>query len=616
MHLPAYLEIPLRLALLTGGLLLPGSMVLRALRLPWSLAAAFATSAAALYAVVVVFAWTGALISLVTLAAALALVALLARLVPARASATQISSSFACFGQMGAWLPLYAAFWLIVAWRLGFHPLNGPDASFRWSWLPEQMLSSGSLDFYPPRSGGDFVRYFWAESIPPGVASLYAWAYACGGSKHALWTSPVVALQLLAVHELVWRLASRWGGEVVARRAVLLAAACPLLTWSVTMGQETGLTALAVTGLVWSLSHLRDENGSRWAVLAGIFAIVAASTREYGVIFPVVAIAATVWLQAPRKQTWLLATIALPVALAWPLRVWVLTGNPVYSLDIAGLFAMNPVFTAWNDALRGPSSQALASLESWVLLGRYFLLWALPAVAGLAALVMLLVQHLREARIVAVFVALMLALWFVSVFYTAGGLFYSLRVLSPALALLAVVASYGLAFWVQHPVAARYAAAGVALLLLESLPKTLALPENPYRLAPREWPQAAGQFPAVVRTVNDALLAKVQALPEHRRIVSDHAGLPRVFAPVGTEVLPLWSPEVAWLFDETLKPGEVARRWRKSGLRYLVLGKTGASANFMQIHARWRAPYFTLKPVAETETHVILEATVPADLGK
>jgi len=81
-------------------------------------------------------------------------------------------------------------------------------------------------------------------------------------------------------------------------------------------------------------------------------------------------------------------------------------------------------------------------------------------------------------------------------------------------------------------------------------------------------------------------------------------------------VLPLWSPEVAWLFDETLKPTEVARRWRKSGLRYLVLGKTGASANFMQTHARWRAPYFTLKPVAETETHVILEATVPADPAK
>lgn len=611
MQLPGYLEIPLRTALLMGGLLLPGSMLLRALRLPWSLAAAFATSAAVLYVVVLGFAWTGAVISLATLATALGLVALLARLVPARASTTQISSSFACFAQMDRWLPLYGAFWLIVAWRLGVHPLNGPDVTFRWSWLAEQMLQAGSLDFYPPRSGEDFVRYFWAESIPPGVAGLYAWAYACGGSSHALWTSPVVALQLLAVHELVWRLARRWGGEVVARRAVLLAAACPLLTWAVLLGQETGLTALAVTGMVWSLSHLRDENGHRWAVLAGGFSIVAASTREYGVIFPVAALATTVWLQAPRSQSWLLAAVALPVALAWPLRVWLLTGNPFYSLDVFGLFATNPIFTAWNDTLRGPASEALGSGGSWVSLGRYLVLWALPALAGLVALVFLLVQRLREARIVAGFVGLVFLLWFVSVAYTAGGLFYSLRVLSPAYALLAVVCAYGLSFLGQHPAAARFTAVAVALVVSESLPKTLVLPENPYRLGPRDWPHAAAQFPAVVRAVNEALLARVQPLSDRRRILSDHAGLPRVLAPIGTEVAPLWSPEVAWLFDGTLEPGVVAQRWRQSGLRYLVLGKTGATAGFMQTYARWRAPYFTLQPVAETETHVILEATVP-----
>jgi hypothetical protein len=610
MQLPGYVEIPLRLALLLGGLLLPGSMLLRALRLPWSLAAAFATSAATLYVAVLVFAWTGAVISLATLGAALGLVALLARLVPARASSTQTSSSFACFAQMGRWLPLYGAFWLIVAWRLGVHPLNGADVAFRWSWLAEQMLRFGSLDFYPPRSGEDFVRYFWAESIPPGVAGLYAWAYACGGSAQALWTSPVVALQLLAVHELVWRLASRWGGEVVARRAVLLAAACPLLTWAVLLGQETGLTALAVTGMVWSLAHLRDENGHRWAVLAGAFSIVAASTREYGVIFPAAAVATTVWLQAPRSQSWLLAAVALPVAFAWPLRVWQLTGNPFYSLNLAGLFATNPIFTAWNDTLRGPAGAALASTEGWLALTRYLALWALPALAGLVALVFLLIQRLREARPVGLFVGLVIALWFVSVAYTAGGLFYSLRVLSPAFALLVAVAAYGLGSWVQHPAAAKFLTVAIGLLLMESLPKTLVLPENPYRVGPLEWPRAAARFPAEVRGVNEALLARIQPLPERRRILSDHAGLPRVLAPIGTEVAPLWSPEVAWLFDGTLEPEVVAQRWRQSGLRYLVMGKTGATAGFMQKFARWRAPYFKLLPVAETDTHVILEATV------
>jgi hypothetical protein len=295
---------------------------------------------------------------------------------------------------------------------------------------------------------------------------------------------------------------------------------------------------------------------------------------------------------------------------AWPLRVWLLTGNPVYSLNIAGLFATNEVFTVWNDTLRGPHGQALLQPASWAAIGRYLALWALPAVVGLVALVLLLVQRLREARLVALFAGLAFILWFLSVGYTAGGLFYSLRVLSPALALLAVVASYGLGFWMPHPSATRYLAVGVALVLLESLPKTLVLPENPYRAAVRDWPRAAQQIPVLTNVWERDLAAKLQPLPDRRRIVSDVVGTARVLAPIGTEVAPLWSPEVAWLFDAKLPPEEVAERWRKSGLRYLVLGKAGSTANFMQTYARWRAPYFTLKTIAETNVHIILEATV------
>src|SRR5476651_81982 len=194
----------LRLALLLAGLIVPGSILLRVLRLPWSLAAAFVTSSAMLYAVVLLFACTGVPISLLTLAGALGVLALAGRLIPVRRTSTELTSSFSCFTRMGWWLPLYLAFWAIVGYRLVWQPLSGPDVYFRWSWLAEQMLQFGSLDFYPPRTGADFLRYYWAESIPPGVASLYAWAYGCGGSTNALWTSPVIALQLLSLHEVIW----------------------------------------------------------------------------------------------------------------------------------------------------------------------------------------------------------------------------------------------------------------------------------------------------------------------------------------------------------------------------------------------------------------------------
>lgn len=611
MHLPFPFEAPLRLALLLSGLLLPGTMILRTLRLPWSLAGAFAGSAVTLYLLVLGFSFGGITISLPLLSVALGLVTALARLMPAREAATEVSPWHACFTRLGGWTPLCALFWLVAAWRLGTQPLTGPDVYFRWSWLAEEIVRFGSLDFYPPRTGEDFVRYFWAESIPPGVASLYAWAYACGGSSQALWTSPVVALQLLAVHEVIWRLGSRWGGEIVARRAAVLAAASPLLTWAVLIGQETGLTALAVCGLAWTLGHLREPDGTRWGILAGIFAVCAASTREYGPAFAVAGVMLAA-LSAPRLPALVMTAVALPLALAWPLRVWLLTGNPFHSLDVGGLFPVNAGFVAWQSAFLAPHANALVTASDWLGLGRYLLLWALPAVLGAGVLLVLLARRLHDARMPALLVALTLALWLTSLPYTAGSLFYSLRVLSPALALLPVIAAYGLTSWVP-PVLAHLVSIAFAVILVESLPKTLVLPENPYRTSATGWWHAGRQFSDSVRGSEQAVLEAVLALPATKRIVTDNAGFARVLAPTGMETLPPWSPEIAWLFDVSLPPEELARRWRDSGLRYLVLSKSASGADFFLGRARWRPPCFTVRTVMAVGNHVIIDtvATPP-----
>lgn len=607
MSAAAIAETVLRLLLLLAGLLLPGTMLLRALRLPWSLAVAFLASTGALYVVVLACTLAGVPLTVGTLSAGLAVTGLLAGLAPVRGSLAAISPWHRAFTGLGAWTPLYVLFWLVVGWRLCSEPLSGPDAAFRWSRLAEQMLQLGSLDFYPPRSGEDFRNHFWAESIPPGVAGLYAWAYAIGGSFHPRWTSPVVALQLLALHELAWRLGSRWGGEIVARRAVVLTAASPLLTWATLIGQETGLTTLAVCGLVWAMPHLRDDDGARWAVLAGLFAAVAASAREYGPAFAVTALLAS-FLLAPRRATLLLAAVALPIALAWPLRTWLLTGNPFHSLDLVGLFPVNREFIAWSAAFHAPHAHPLSAADGGFGLARYLVLWALPAVLGLGVLLVLLFRGLRDARLPALFVALTAALWYASLPYTAGGLFYSLRVLSPALALLPVLAAYGFTIWVA-PIVSHLVTIGAALILAESLPKTLLLPENPYRVPWAEWPQASRRFADSVGTGDRVLLDTLRTLPLRGRVIADNAGFPRLLRPLGVEVVPLWSPDVAWLFDPDLPPGEIARRWQRAGFRHLVLGKTTSGADYLLKRAQWRAPYFKVRTAAETETHVIIEAT-------
>jgi hypothetical protein len=599
-----------KLVLLLAGLMGPGTLLLRACRLPWSLAGSFVSSCALLYLVVlgcVVFHLPISLLSLLLGLAifSAAFVVIMVRRRGAVAPDETIPGAF--LTSLRGWTPLYVAFWVIVLYRLTTDPLSGPDVHFRWSYLAEQMLRHGSLDFYPPQSGEDFVRYFWPESIPPGIAGVYAWAYGCAGSFNPLWTAPVVLLQLLSLHDVIWRLAYRHGGGPAARNAVLLAAACPLLTWSFLIGQETGLLAVAVVGLVWCLDRSREAKGTGWAVLGGVFAVAAASTREYGLVYAVMAVAAATVMAGPGRNVCWLAAVALPATAIWPARVWLATGNPFFSLDLGGFFPTNSVFIAWNDIFRSAQRTTLSSAASWGELARYLLLWALPASLGAVAMLALFLRRSRGALLVAAFAALAAGLWLMSVAYTAGGLFYSLRVLAPALALSIVAAGWASIRLFASPRAVRWLAVGLALMSLEALPKTLVLPDNPYRVPVREWPDASRRITESFHAANPELAARLARLPGRRRVASDSFDLPGVGATVGVEVAPLWSPGYSWLFDNKMDPADAARRWVGSGLRFIVVGRTGAMRDFVQTHAPGRTPYYTIEVADETSSHVILE---------
>jgi len=599
-----------RLVLLLAGLLVPGAALLRAGRLPWSLAASFVSSGVLLYLSVLGCTLLHAPITPGSLSLCLILFSAAGILVAARhrtAIPREEPGPWAFLTSLGRWTPLYLAFWVVVIHQLATNPLSGPDVHFRWSHLAEQMLRHGSLEFYPPRTGDNFVSYFWAESVPPGIASVYAWAYGCGGSHDPLWTSPVVLLQLLSAHELVWRLGCRHGGIGAGRFALLLVAACPLLTWSFLIGQETGLLAAAVCGLVWCLDRSRQTHAVGWAMLGGVFAVAAASTREYGLAYAVLAVAAAALNANSRRRGILIAAAACAVAAIWPLRVWAMTGNPFFSLSVGGLFPTNSVFIAWNDEFRAAQRTALGSAAAWGELLRYLALWALPAGLGVLALLWTTFRRFGAARLLSGFAGLTAVLWFVSVSFTAGGLFYSLRVLAPAFALSIVAASWLIAAYNASAVVRRWLPLGIALLSLEALPKTLVLPDNPYRVPFRNWATASRQITESFHVADPELAAKLARLPGRRRIVSDGFDLPELGARVGLEVAPLWSPEFRWLVDSTIDPAMAARQWQSSGLRFLVMGRTGPMAAWLPTHAQMRTTYFTIDPVDQTDTHVILE---------
>jgi hypothetical protein len=611
-----FLALPLltlRLVLLVAGLLVPGALFLRALRLPRSLAGSLAGSAAFWYLSVLLLTLIHVQISLVALLVVLVGCAALCGLWEEHGRlADPMPTPEAVPFRLGAlrgWLSLYLAFWGIVLWRLAVNPLSGPDVSFRWNYLAEQMLRFGSLDFYPPLAGADFYRYFWAESIPPGVASLYTWAYACGGSTNAFWAAPVVALQLLSLHELLWRLAAMVGGESAARWALLLGAACPLLTWSCVLGQETGLLAVGACGLVWCLAQISLPDGARWAVLGAVFAVVASSSREYGSAFAAAAAGVVLVTGAPRKIKWLFLGLALPLSFAWLLRTWIRTGNPFYSLRLGDLFPVNAVFVAWNDLFRAPQRVWFSTPATWLMLARYLLLWALPACVGLIGLAVVF-RRVRARQIVLVFVALGILLWRLSVPYTAGGLFYTLRVLSPVFALLVLAAAAWAARLDTYPRAARILGLIAAVVLLESLAKTLLLPENPYRLPPREWFAVNRRPPPPPPGARPLIVEKVEQLPHHpRRIAADDYNMPLYFVGAGIEVAPIWSPDLAWLFDASLTPDVTEQRRQASGLAYLVLRRDGPALGLVN---RSLAPHWRLRVAGQTAHELILQITPAA----
>jgi hypothetical protein len=640
--------------LLLAGLLGPGAAVMHAMRIRVTVATSFAGSTVALYTTVLALQFSGMRISPGSLAGGLTLIAITTTFVArlgrggtnyrssphpsllSRAGLQELQHGW-FFPDMGWWTPLYLAFWVAVVWRCVHEPLAGPDIEFRWSFLAEQMLRLGSLDFYPPRSAESFFSYFWVESIPPGAAALHAWAYACAGGAHAAWTVPVVVLQIWSLHEMLWRTAERIGGISAARFACLAAVACPLLTWSMLLGQETGLTALSLAGIAFALHAWQHTRESQWAFLAGVFAILGASAREYGLVFPALA-AGVLIVSGADRRAWLAFLGVSVISVAWPLRTWALTGNPFYSLGLGKLFPINERFIAWIEHDATALGAPLHSAAGWRDIARYLLLFAPTALLGWFALAVATGRGFRSisdrtsrwsalsltrfgpAVLALGFVVVVLVLWATSVRYTNGGLFYSLRVTSPALAIGALAAGVSAAAVTStRPRLTRAISCALALVVTGAVAATLALPRNPWRTPLREWPgltarsnMSPPQTDETVAIVLKAATSAPRSSGESRPVVlADAPGFQRRFLPFGVDVIPLWSPQADWLFDRTLTATEAIRRWRESGVRHLIITKWQVNIDFFNQHSRWSSPPFHVQLIGETATTAVfaIEAT-------
>jgi hypothetical protein len=276
---------------------------------------------------------------------------------------------------------------------------------------------------------------------------------------------------------------------------------------------------------------------------------------------------------------------------------------------------VNPVFVEWAASISSGSGNWFGTSDAWWQLGRYLVLCAPAAIFGWAAVAVRCWRREPEAWWCATGIALIVALWCASIPYTGGGLFYSMRVLSPAFGLSAVFGGTLLSRASGAPVARKCFDAALAILVLLTLPMTLTLPHNAFRLPPREWSDVGRQFVDDRRTADAEVAAELLKLPDQSRILSECVSLPRALRTSAITVVPMWSPEVAWLFDPRVTPATVAQRWRSSGLRYVVMTRSPVQLALLNRRAAWSAEFFAIRRIWQSEGYVIFEVITTASDG-
>jgi len=603
------------LPLLAGGLLVPGWLLGRALRTPAGAVGALLGSAALLMNLVLALdaldvALTGAHLAL-SLAVLCALLGLIARF---RSSASPVAlrpTTDNFRWRRYHWFLVPAALGFgAIALRATLEPLSGFDTSFRWDFLARQMLRVGSLHFYPPISADDFLHYGWCDGIAPLVSSLYFWAYLSLGQMAAWATTPIVIGQALLLFWAVYQLAARRANAAAGCAAIAILATSGVLLWGVAMGQETGLTALSLIAMFLFIERHRDDPSAHWLIWAGVAAGTGALAREYGLAFAALGGLALAGQRVPRRG-WLefVLTVAV-VALPWFARNWLKTGNPLYGHALGGLFPVNPVSAEYYRVVgqsHGLGAEASPLFELAVLLGG---LAGVPLALGCAGAVTL--RRQRGPWLAAI--VCVVGLWLWSISQTSGGAVYSLRVLTPALALGAVLGG---------PLLGRWAASRrggilyglLTVLALDASARSFFLPTEPdvawTRLCTPAWRDFGTMTARWRGGPNWAALADAA---DGRQIVVSDPVFHAILTARGAKPVPLFSPAVRFLFEPGADFSARLARLRAQQMRFIVVARhNDITDRQLALH-----PFFqrlqSTRPAATTPIYFVYDLYSP-ELG-
>jgi len=454
----------------------------------------------------------------------------------------------------------------VIAIKAVVDPLSGFDNGFRWDYLARLMVARQSLAGYPPVSADDFEYYAWCDSIPPLVASLNFWIYTTTGSI----APTLVGIRLIAEGIVIGLTAERlsrlyWGDQVGGAPVAVLASSA-LVLWTVSLGQETGLTTISLLGMLTFLEVHARTNDRGSLVWAAACAALGGLAREYGLAFALLGLAVLAVRRTPVRRLGLFTGVVALMVAPWYIRTWVLTGNPLFPMTLGGLFPGNPqhdavmaeVARAWSFRLHGERFASFIAL----LIGATALA---PVILGFTGAVRLGTR----AWPVLAGIALVVVLWLWSIPYTAGGWMYSARVLLPAIALLAALSG-----WIATSNSAlKYAlSAFLMVMALDASRRAWFLPMqsllSPTETTPQRWRE------------NREILDQISAHPIWRALVEsaqgggivvDHPANHALITLRGGRAVPIFSPALQPTFDRRNSFDAALGTLRADNIRLIAL---------------------------------------------
>jgi hypothetical protein len=419
------------------------------------------------------------------------------------------------------------------------------------------------------------------------VSFAYWWLYAAAGRYLPELTALFVVGQYAAV---VW-LTYRTGTALFSRRAglyaVIVLATSLLFYRALAIGQETGLTALSMITITYFIVSAGEGTDYRAMVLAGLAAAVGALAREYGWAFVAYGVLVLVWRRRGWPEVAAFGLTALLLAGPWYLRTLLLTGNPLFSNRLFGL-PVNPVHAAIIDSYRARLGVGNWPASRWFDLGFYLASYTpLQLLLGLPAALIVARRH-GYLGLGALLVA---GLYLSSIAYTSGLEFYAARVLAPALVLLSLPAGALLAR-LHRPLALLAMNLLLAVLFARAAayaaiyPVSLTTPPGRWLAAALDYEPGAPLYGGRHEEALPQLLP--EELPTGTRLLAENVFAHAALADTGYDVVPVWSPEVAFLFDKRVDARAAHRRLWELGIRAVVYNPVSLNSDYQ----RRESPFF------------------------